>query len=543
MNLCIRCFPLCSIALVLASWTPAVAKTNFKKWLDEEVVWIISQKERTSFLALRTDQDRDEFIRKFWERRDPTPSTPRNEYKEEHYRRFEYAIKNFQEGTPGWKTDRGRVYILHGPPAKENFFTSNSPMDLQGRGDYRSRTPNTITWTYHGDQNARYFKGEVILVFQPIGGMSRQNFALGESKTAQDKADELNRQFGDATDQTWMESDIRYRLILAGPPSLVTARGAEIPTAGLGESARYMDDLLRSPGDILEESLARLAARESARQGMREAIATRLSFGDLPMSLSSFSYLQPDGNYRVQLRVDIPGPELARHLKGSVRSKDDSAIDLYCALLNPSGSVTDEFVDSAIVRPAASKDSSLPDFHYSNGFSAPAGDYRLVAAVRSASSERMGSREASISLNPRGGSRLQMSDIFVTDRAESVPEKTGGDTRGVIFGDMRLLVSPELEFDKSKTILIYVQLLLPQGETLEKCDLSLGMNFISGQSIVKQIEPRKIVETNSNSGDVVNFATSMKLESFRTGSYTLQVQAIEHKSKQFSIRRASFSIK
>jgi GWxTD domain-containing protein len=535
---------LCTAILLISSPEPLGAKANYKKWLEEEVVWIISNKERSTFLALRTDQEKDEFIRKFWERRDPTPSTPRNEYKEEHYRRFEYVIKHFQEGTPGWKTDRGRVYIIHGPAVREEFFTSNSKMDVEGRGNYLTRTPNTIVWTYHGDSTAHYYRGELVLVFQPIGGMSRQNFALGESKTAQDKADELNRQFGGATDPTWMESDIRYRLVMAGPPALVTARGAEIPTSGLGEVEHYKADLLRSPGEVLEESLAKAEALRAAKKNLREAVETHLSFGDLPLALSSYSHMQPDGTYRVQLRIDIPGSGLAAQLQKDGKAGGESRLDLYCALKTPAGSIADEFVDSALVSPALWKDGSPRDLHYANVFSIPAGDYTLLAAVRSGGAGRLGYREEKIALKQRGGSRLQVSDVLVTDQVHSASAAPSADEESLFsFGDLRFAPSARPEFEASKSVLIYLQILLPGGKGLADCDLSLGMNFISGQRIVKQLEPRKIAETNSGLPDLINFATLVKLESFPPGDYTLQVQAIDHRSRDFSIQRTTFSVK
>src|SRR5512136_2659253 len=83
-----------------------------KKWLDEEAVYIITGHERDVFLHLQTDKERDMFIEAFWKQRDPTPGTPRNEFREEHYRRLAYATKMYGRSTPlpGWKTDRGRIY-------------------------------------------------------------------------------------------------------------------------------------------------------------------------------------------------------------------------------------------------------------------------------------------------------------------------------------------------------------------------------------------------------------------------------------------------
>lgn len=88
----------------------------YSKWLNEDVVYIITGQERTAFEKLTTDEERNKFIEQFWARRDPTPGTPENQFKEEHYRRRAYANRHFASSEPGWKTDRGHMYIIYGPP-------------------------------------------------------------------------------------------------------------------------------------------------------------------------------------------------------------------------------------------------------------------------------------------------------------------------------------------------------------------------------------------------------------------------------------------
>jgi GWxTD domain-containing protein len=90
-------------------------ETPYKKWLNEDVAYIITDEERTAFKRLQTDEEREQFIEQFWLRRDPTPDTVENEFKEEHYRRIAYANDHYASGIPGWKTDRGRIYIMYGP--------------------------------------------------------------------------------------------------------------------------------------------------------------------------------------------------------------------------------------------------------------------------------------------------------------------------------------------------------------------------------------------------------------------------------------------
>jgi GWxTD domain-containing protein len=88
----------------------------FRRWLEEDVKYIITGEERKAFAQLNTDAERESFIESFWLRRDPTPDSVENEMKEEHYRRIAYANQHYASGIQGWRTDRGRVYIAHGPP-------------------------------------------------------------------------------------------------------------------------------------------------------------------------------------------------------------------------------------------------------------------------------------------------------------------------------------------------------------------------------------------------------------------------------------------
>ena len=94
----------------------AILETPYQKWLAEEVTYIITDEERRAFNRLQTDDEHEAFIEQFWLRRDPTPGTPQNEMKEENYRRIAFANDNFSAGIPGWRTDRGMIYIKYGPP-------------------------------------------------------------------------------------------------------------------------------------------------------------------------------------------------------------------------------------------------------------------------------------------------------------------------------------------------------------------------------------------------------------------------------------------
>jgi GWxTD domain-containing protein len=129
-------------------------KGEYKVWLDQEVPYIISDEERKAFKALSNDEERDAFIEQFWLRRNPNPDSPENEFREEHYRRIAYANDRYAAGKPGWKTDRGHIYISFGAPDSIDSHPSGGsyqrPME-EGGGE-TSTFPFEI-WHY------RYLEG------------------------------------------------------------------------------------------------------------------------------------------------------------------------------------------------------------------------------------------------------------------------------------------------------------------------------------------------------------------------------------------------
>lgn len=142
------------LALILLAGSAAAAfqtgkdklPAHFQKWLDEDVAYIIAPAERDVFLKLKTDRERELFIEAFWKRRDPVSGTIENEFKIEHLRRFAYANKNFGRSSPlpGWKTARGRMYIILGEPS-----------DIQ-RNTGRADVYDTEVWFYQEMESGQF---------------------------------------------------------------------------------------------------------------------------------------------------------------------------------------------------------------------------------------------------------------------------------------------------------------------------------------------------------------------------------------------------
>lgn len=115
------------------------SKDYYRRWLEQDVVYIITDEERAVFEKLATDEERDQFIEQFWKRRDPDPNTVENEFREEHYRRIQFANERYAAGIPGWKTDRGRVYIAFGKPDQIESYPAG--------GSYQRKPHEGGGWT------------------------------------------------------------------------------------------------------------------------------------------------------------------------------------------------------------------------------------------------------------------------------------------------------------------------------------------------------------------------------------------------------------
>jgi GWxTD domain-containing protein len=129
-------------------------KGEYAKWVNEDVRWIITDQELQAFKSLSNDEERDEFIENFWLRRNPNPDSPENEYREEHYARIAYANEHFAAGKPGWKTDRGHIYIAFGKPDSIDSHPSGGSYErpMEEGGGNTSTFPFEI-WHY------RYLEG------------------------------------------------------------------------------------------------------------------------------------------------------------------------------------------------------------------------------------------------------------------------------------------------------------------------------------------------------------------------------------------------
>lgn len=258
----------------------------YKKWLEEDVVYIIKPLEREVFLKLTTDRERDLFIEAFWKQRDPTPGTPDNEFKTEHYRRINYANHFFgrESPKPGWKTDRGRIYIILG-----------EPNDIQ-RYEGKTQTYPAEVWFYQGKTDVGLPAGFHLIFFQP-GGVGEYRL-YSPSKDGPQAL--LTSYYGDPIDYT-----SAYNQLREFEPELADAAISLIPgesSAMIGRPSLASDLLIQR----VETTAQRIVEEKYARKFLeyKDIVEVEYTTNYIDSDGLIKLYREPSGVYFVHLAVE-----------------------------------------------------------------------------------------------------------------------------------------------------------------------------------------------------------------------------------------------
>ncbi len=316
--------------LVAAQAKPGLKMPElYRRWLEEEVVYIITSTERDVFRKLETDKERDIFIEAFWRQRDPTPGTPGNEFREEHYRRLKYANEYFSRGTPrpGWRTDQGRIYIILGPPRNVEDFSNIN-------GVYPVRI-----WSYEGDPNyglpasfniiffKKYGMGEYVL-YSPVDDGPESLIAdwgtgltadyMQETKRTQSAIQQLAKLAPNLAYQTL--SLIPGERVMDGTTSLASARliGNVLAYPHKKVEDTYAEALLKYKDVIEVDYSANYIASDSSLQVIRdEAGFFMVHYSVEPKRISVESYGDKySTNYELSGRVsDSQGKTVYQYTK------------------------------------------------------------------------------------------------------------------------------------------------------------------------------------------------------------------------------------
>lgn len=395
----------------------------YRKWLEEDVVYIITREERETFLKLTTDEERENFIEQFWARRDPNPATPENEFREEHYRRIAYANEHFHSGVEGWRTDRGAVYIKFGPPDGIEKRPEGGPYERKPHegGGFTSTHPFEV-WFYRSIPGV----GEGIeLEFVDPSRTNEYRLAM----TPEEKDALLHVPGAGLTLAESFGLQRRYDRLLAqyiGNPDSGNPHGLD-PTF---QPLRIQD----YPLERLHR-LYRLSKAPGIRfKDLERLVRVQIHYEPLPFTLQTHFLRLSSRLAVVAVTADVD-PYLLDFKPLEDSAVREAVVEVAGSIQDLSGRTVVAFEEELAARQRAGREPA-GKLRFHKQIPLEAGRYKLSLLLRDRNSGRISARDELLDV-PDAGGRPTASSVILTRRVVHTPEGSGiGDP--FVFGKYRV---------------------------------------------------------------------------------------------------------
>jgi GWxTD domain-containing protein len=497
--------------------------SQYKKWLNEDVVYIISPEERSAFVHLTTNEEREQFIEQFWQRRNPDPDSAENTFKEEHYRRIAYTNEHYASGIPGWKTDRGRIYIMWGPPDEIDSHPSGGSYDRpSNEGGGSTSTYPFEDWRY------RYLEG------------------IGE---------DVNIEFVDPT----MTGEFHLTMDPSEKDALTYVPGAgltQMESMGLSsKTARFNNTdgthTAYGPGGPSEKQ------NEFTRLELNSKIqrAPPVKFKDLEAVVTSrvvkdqvkfdyrFDFLRiTSDTVLVPITVQIPTRQLSFAEKEGV---DSATVNLFARITTLSGRPVQTFEDTVHRDvPAALLQQSLSTSSiYQKAVPLRPGLYRLDIVLKDVNSNNVGVVNTRLAVPRFEEDKLSASSLIIADQIQRVSAKDIG-LGQFVLGDVKVRPKMDSAFLPSETMGVFLQVYnLKVDEKTHKADVSVQFRVLKD----KETEPLKKFDLTADQipehGEEMTLQNVVTLGSFGPGKYKLEVAVTDNLAKQTITPVSEFTVK
>jgi GWxTD domain-containing protein len=488
----------------------------FKKWLDEDVVYIITDEELEVFSHLTTDEERESFIEEFWRRRDPDPNTAINEFKEEHYRRIAYANEWFKSGKAGWRTDRGRIYIIHGPPTSIETYPTGGPYHRPAwEGGGGTTTFPFEIWRY------RHIDGigeDIELEFVDSVGGGEYRLALDP-----DEKDALLHVPGQGL--TWAEQ--RGLASKSGrlPPTFNTLREKDNPFR------RY-------------ETYSRIQAPAKLKHAaLREFVGVDVSFDTLPIQVRQDRFKLNDAEVLVPLTVEIPNRRLTFTQEAGVHV---ARVAVFGLVTDLSGRHIEQFEDDLVAayQPDRLAEGLQAVSLYQKVLPLPdRGRYRVDIVVKDLKGDQVGVVQTAVAAPGYPSDKLAASSLILTSRIRQLPD-TPERNEMFVLGDMKFHPNMRDEFLAGNMITAYFQVYnadLDQSTLLP--DLLVKYEVKRQGTTVVELAREGESAVFSTSDRRIILIKALPVDRLAPGDYHLQVSVTDRLSNQTVELGSSFKIK
>ncbi|MBI4482803.1 MAG: GWxTD domain-containing protein [Acidobacteria bacterium] len=496
---------------------------HFKKWLEQDVLYIITAEEKSVFKNLTTPEEKQNFIDQFWRRRDPTPENAYNEFKEEYYRRIQYANERFASGIPGWKTDRGMTYIKFGPPDRtESHPTGGHYQRMSWEGGGSTSTYPFERWEY------RYIAGvgqdiELEFVDDTLSGEYRLTM------NPDDKDALLRMPGGGLTDAEMMGMASRVDRIVKktspmpghNPLLIGYGRAKDQPF----EKLQLLTNIQRPP--------------EIQFRDLRAVVTTEVKFSQLPVEVQTHSFRIREDQYLVPVTVGVENKVLQYKGLGDILRAE---LQIYGRLTSVTGRVAQEFED------LLASDFRKEEFQrlvqgrsiYQKLLHLEPGRYKLDLVIKDVASTQVGTAQSLIVVQRIPTEDMALSSVILADRIDSQVDSRSAQGQ-FMLGDVKVYPNTRAEFAKDRDLLLYFQVYnlgvdqatrSPSGEIVYK--------VLSGErELVRLTQPIRELEAADGKVSVVQ---AIPMAELQPGSYRLRVEVQDFILSRNASREESFKL-
>ncbi|MDE2928838.1 MAG: GWxTD domain-containing protein [Acidobacteriota bacterium] len=482
------------------------AEDYYQRWLNQDVTYIISDEEESVFNSLTSPEEKELFIEQFWRRRDPDLRTAINEFKEEHYRRIAYVNERFYAGVPGWKTDRGMIYILHGPPHEiESYVTGGNYNRSFSEGGGSTVVHPLEVWRY------RHLEGvgdDIVLEFVDRTYTGTYKLALFP-----DEKDALLHfdGYGLTLSEQWGISDKQHR------PSLIG-----------GRSTAYETRLHNNNPFQRYEIFSRVMVPKKIKyKDLKELVKVEIGFSNLPFRVQSDYFKLNDGQVLVPVTVEIRNKFLSFEADGEVHS---ARVGLYGVVTSLTNKFIEEFDQDLVISfgPERLMRGLEGRATYQKVLLLDSGTrYKLDLIMKDLTSNNIGAVKHGIipPSSMRQREKLSSSSMLLSNYMQELPEAPDQDQMFVL-GDVKIRPSLDKSFSKK----------LPLGVYLHLYNFGMDQASNSPQMQVSYRISRDgevIGEATDSRGESVQFFSDRRMVLFKRlslrtlepGKYRLEVEA------------------
>ncbi|PYS36058.1 MAG: GWxTD domain-containing protein [Acidobacteria bacterium] len=489
----------------------------YKDWLEKDVAYIITDEERKAFKKLQTDDERERFIEEFWRRRDPDPDTDENEYREEYYERIAYANEHFASGIPGWKTDRGRIYIMWGKPDETESHPSGGAYNRESyEGGGSTSTYPFERWFY------RYLAGvgsgiEIEFV-DPTGS--------GEYRIARnpDEKDALLHVPGAG-------------LTLAEEMGL-SNKGDRISNLGGIGSPNYQREQ-DSPFSRLQ-ILADLQRPPQIKfNDLASAVNTPvIEDNPLNFDVRVDFFRQSDERVITAFTVQTDNQNLVFKDSGGLQ---EATLNIFGKITHVSGRRAGVFEDPVTTRatPEELTEAKERKSAYQKAVALAPGTYKLDVIVRDVNSGATGVRHVNVPVPRYDPNKLSTSTLVLAAKLEGL-----GDQPAVgmfAIGNVKVIPNVSGTYHKGTPVGIYMQIYnagIDQTTLRPSIDVEYAL-MKDGKEIFKAPEDWR---GNSDSGQRLTLARLLDSRTLNPGDYSIEVRVRDRVSGQSLVQTAKFTV-